>query len=201
MLTEVANLNAAGIQAATLNLGQSGSTVGNWQKDSGGLGFYEGAVAQANRIGADCVSIMLGTNDSKESIGTSAAAYKATLQGVCTNLLADVPTLRRIVLNEPPYVAPGVYGDGTDYDAGADTRLQAYIAQLNTLDNGTTIRRGSRVTYAYFQAHPDQLADGVHPNQAGHTALGGQWSDAFQTAFPQVINVNVTTPFRGGFSF
>jgi lysophospholipase L1-like esterase len=32
--------------------------------------------------------------------------------------------------------------------------------------------------FAYFQAHPENLVDGVHPNRAGYDAMAEMWMQA-----------------------
>jgi len=59
---------------------------------------------------------------------------------------------------------------------GASDVLPAYVAQIDRVIAATGATPGPDL-YAYFGAHPDQLADHLHPNGDGGRAMNQLWAD------------------------
>lgn len=156
------------------NAGLSGSTTGSW------AGAYSAAVAAFAAAECDTIHIMLGTNDAKDSVATSAAAHKSNLQTIIAGIVAGCPTVQRIVLSYSPGFPAGVYS--SDFSATALTRLASYQAQEDSLVGTGIVKAGDKLAYSWFIANPSELQDGLHPGTTGVETLGTLWSWAIQRA-------------------
>ena len=147
-------------------------------------------VGQARFIGATFAGIMLGTNDSKDSVATPSAQYKANIQVIVAALKA-VRADMKIVLNKPIWFKPDT-GYGIDFSTASLARLSLYHSVLDQLADGTSIVVGSLTAYNEVQTcgwtgatgvdnhanattnYPpapiggkSYLADGLHPYDGG----------------------------------
>ncbi len=110
-----------------------------------------GILGQVRVTGATFASIMLGTNDAKDSVATSPAQYKANLQ----TIIAALKALRsdmKIVLNKPVWFKPDS-GYGSDFSTAALGRLSQYHAVLDQLADGTSIVVGGLSAYGEIQTY------------------------------------------------
>lgn len=173
--SHVAAMNAGGIYCSGNNQGANGTTSADWA--SGGA-LLTTAISNFNSAGVKVVWIMLGANDSRVSVATSANQYSTNISGTISALLAGVTGILGVFVSYTPYIVPGS-GSG-DFNAASDTLIQAYQAKLDALVNNSTIFAGDKLAYSYFQSNQSLLRDGVHPTQAGANYLGGTlWKDAF----------------------
>lgn len=163
------SLSRGAVTVTSSNQGVSGATSADWVSGSSNLNTAKTAFASA---GVRLVNIMLGTNDSKTSVATTQAQYRANLLSLCGDLLASgfVP-----VVSYPPFLntTSGVF------DAASPGRILSYLTAIDSLVDGARIFQGDTSSYAYFQANTSALqSDGVHPTQAGSDYLGGLWAKA-----------------------
>jgi lysophospholipase L1-like esterase len=168
--TEVAGLRAAGFTVNYVNRGLSGATTAKWLPAGSAL---PAAIADFRSQGIDTVSVMLGTNDAKRLVATSPQDYLANMRMIVGALYSEASGIKRVILNIPPYLVPGSLNNA--WDAESNLLLQQYALQLEWVEGAY---RGDRSAFVYFQAHPDQLRDGVHPGVLGHAALGRAWMSA-----------------------
>jgi lysophospholipase L1-like esterase len=134
--------------------GQSGSDTSAWLPANPDR-FLSRAIAVFHETHVRVVSVMLGTNDASRYMRPT--RYHAQLAQI-VRALRDAGF--RVVVQKPPYIDPSRPG----VTPAMDRLLLAYW--------------GRSPAYAYFQAHPDQLSDGVHPTVTGMRALGVIWAAA-----------------------
>ena len=93
-------------------------------------------------------------------------SYKDNMQRIISAILAAGKTP---YLAEVPYTSDPLRSDAMifDYNAAVDELF---------VSNGITVTPPP--FYAYFQAHPGELADGIHPNGTGYQSMGFLWFDA-----------------------
>lgn len=186
-------LQEEGFLVVISNQGQSGSTTADWAVGGTYMNNALSAFASAN---VTLASIMLGTNDSKTSIFTSADTYQTRLQAICDHL---VGLGYQVVLNYVPYIIPGAYGA---WDATANPRIQEYNSRIDLIVDGVDILQGDTTAYDYFFANQALLTDGVHPNAVGSEWLGEAWAAALAGDGPTPTPGPATTrPQMFGFSF
>jgi len=110
-----------------------------------------------------------GTNDvTSDPSGAAAAAFAGRIGRMAARIEAA---------GHVPVVAPIPYSRDPAHAA-----IPAYNAALLALADSEGLLVGPDL-YAYFAAHPDQLApDGVHPTDAGNAAINRLWADWRLTA-------------------
>jgi len=137
------------------NFGVSGSTLLN----SGNKPYQkQPAFQSALEFKPDCVTIMLGTNDSKpgnwQHKDSFISDYKDLIQK-----FRDLPTHPKIYICYPPFV-PGAGNYGIN-EAGVEEAMK-YIDEIAKSENLEIIDMHSPLIQ-----HEDLFADRVHPTQAG----------------------------------
>ena len=163
--------NASSI--TVINKGQGGATSANW---IAGTTFLNDAISSINTNSCGLVFIQLGTNDPLASI--SDATHTANIQSTVSTILAGCPSVNIIVLNEVPYIVPGVGGGGLATSAW-NTSYRAYYASYSTI-TGTGVvvgATGLNFTYQFFQRNYAVYldVDGTHPTPAGRAELYYTW--------------------------
>lgn len=157
-----------------INQGKSGSTTVSWQP---GHALFDDALTIFKTQNVHVVSIMLGTNDSRADVATSPAMYRRNMEKIVEGLL-NSGVVRLVIINYTPYVVPG---KSQLRDDVATVRLQLYRKQLDMIvQERQGVVRGDTEAFEYFKQHPKQLADGVHPTDAGNKVLGRLWAQAYQ---------------------
>lgn len=109
-----------------------------------------------------------GTNDSASGDPRYATDYGARLRTIVERLRAAG---KNVLVPRIPYKLGG----------------EAYLAPYNAEVDAVRVeyRLGAAPDfYAWFLAHPEQLADGVHPNDAGARAMNALWADAARALYP-----------------
>ena len=140
------------------NDGTAGNNGGHWLDGGNGTG--------RSAISPNIVLLHIGTNDRTqgESIPTMANKLAILLNMLATNQ----PTAKVFVASAIPRT------DNATYEADQ----QVY----NALIPGLVAAMGTN--FHFVDMHgvvpPTQLADGVHPTQAGYDAMGDAWFDALQ---------------------
>jgi lysophospholipase L1-like esterase len=93
-------------------------------------------------------------------------SYKDNMQRIVSAILAAGKT---------PYLAEVPY-------TSDPLRSNAMIYEYNAAVDELFVSNGITVTpppfYAYFQAHPGELADGIHPNGTGYQSMANLWAGA-----------------------
>ena len=164
--TKLATITA--LPVSVNNQGVSGKTTVDWLP-AGSL--LTPALASGQASGSNVAIIMLGTNDSKETVNTSLASYLANLTSIANQCLLT-PGIQSVVLNCPPYhgvAAPDFYGTSLN-------RLMAYNDNLYTIctgSNGKGILLGDQAGFGYIAHTPALLGDNIHPTDTGAAGLGG----------------------------
>lgn len=174
---------------------QKAVTVSNQGVDSKGAvdfaadtgSIFTTAKAAFASAGCTHVMIMLGTNDA--AAHRSAAQFKADLQTIIGPGAGSLVTAGyTVILNYPTYIPSGANGGATD--EAATENMRSYLAEIDSLVNGTTILRGDSLAYRYFVDHQDEVqTDKTHLLDAGNISLAGMWARAFDRAVLQVTNV------------
>jgi lysophospholipase L1-like esterase len=118
----------------------------------------------------EIVSIMLGTNDSKVAENISIDDYTTNLETIINQL--KLAGIKKIILNEPPYIISKENGGNSQWDNTSITKMTGYIAAIDPLVDGEQVLRGDTQAYAYFEANQTELPDKIHPNTLGHQHLG-----------------------------
>jgi lysophospholipase L1-like esterase len=147
------------------NCAQGGTVTGEWIPSAAPTYYLERLKAHLDPATVRAVVIGLGTNDAAQSV--TKAALKANLILTIDDLLAwGAPV---VVLIKPPSRA--VLSDSL---ATANSLILQYHDAMDELEDlypGEVYAIRGR-DFAYFLAHPEQLPDGVHPNDRGYAAMG-----------------------------
>ncbi len=188
-----ANASPAGSISA-INRGASGRTTRSWLPSGVGseAGLLSNAEAAFNAAGVTIVSIMLGTNDSKITENIDKASYKANLVTIIDHLFANVPTLRKVVLQyaASPTTTYSGNGDFANSPISGYTRVLQYHAAveeiLATSGYSGRVYGSSRSGYDLYAANPPLLPDGIHP-VAGESAsvLAHAWAQGISSALAE----------------
>jgi lysophospholipase L1-like esterase len=181
----VAALSVDGLTVTATNRGIGGTTTADWLP-AAGTGYLTAAKAQFVTDGVRIVHLMLGTNDAKDSVATSTSGFGDNVRAICEDLLSAgfIP-----VVSYSPF---GVSGSFTgDFSDASIVRLIAYQTEIDKLVDGYRFYRGDAGAFEYFARHTGELSDGIHPNAAGATSLGGLWATALT---PIVASVAQTVP-------
>ena len=166
-------LNALTLLPVTVNnQGISSKTSADWLPAGTILGP---ALSSFVSGGVNIVSIMLGTNDAKESVKTPLNTYLANMSAIANACLAN-PGVTTVFIHSIPY--HGV--NGTDFNGSSLARVVAYNDNLPSICNGTNIIFGDAGAYGYFAQVPSNLADGIHPNDTGALVLGSYHARAIK---------------------
>lgn len=122
------------------------------------------------QLGLEQVFLLIGTNDANQ--GVSPGQWQRNVESIIRKLKAAGINASDIYLGRVPY------RDGTSAGAEASRQLmQEYNARIPAITANTGARIGPDF-YAYFEAHTSQLADNLHPNQAGYDAMAGLWTQS-----------------------
>ncbi len=168
------------LYSATVH-GVDGSTTADWVSGSSNL---NSAISDFGANFVETVCIMLGSNDSVANI--SADTYATHLTSTINAL--KTAGISRIILNYPPYAS-----NATWLTAGAPAFLTAYQTALQTLAATIPgVYLGDTQAYDWFSAHNSDLADGVHPNDAGAVSLAYLWSQAYRRIFLRDVAASVS---------
>lgn len=111
-------------------------------------------------------AIGYGTNDAAGD-NRDTASFKQSLTGIIQALVAAgrEPVLARI-----PY-APKEHA-----------HIDAFNAVIDELTVQHKLPKGPDL-YAHFKAHPEELADGLHPNDAGIKSINRLWAEAMEPLY------------------
>jgi lysophospholipase L1-like esterase len=158
---------AKGHPVVVANLGLPGATAA--------AGAEKIAFALSTFPWARYYLILFGSNDAflprpvpsgkgtREGEPGYAGSYKESLRKVIVGLRAEgkVPCLAKV----PFAVLPSV-------DA---TRIREYNDVIDELVSEEHLPFPAPDFFSYFQAHPSELSDGLHPNRAGYDAMAELW--------------------------
>ncbi len=172
-VTCVADLSLGGVTVSRNNQGVSGATSSDWIVGAGS-GYLSTALAAFLVANVRVVHIMLGTNDSKTSVATSAATYRANILNMCAAILnaGMIP-----VVSYPPYLNTA----SSSFDAASTGRVAGYCLQIDSLVDNVHVYAGDTTNQEYFKRNPTALqGDGVHPTQTGSDNLAGRWANALR---------------------
>jgi len=114
--------------------------------------------------------VSYGTNDMGGGDPVYAPAYHDRMRTLVTRLQQAG---KRVFVPRIPY--------GTWDPAGAV--IPVYNAEVDRVVEETGAIAGPDL-YAYFRAHPDQLADDIHPGAAGARAMNQLWSEIALGLYP-----------------
>jgi hypothetical protein len=163
--------NTYGLSVISVVKGYNGSQTSEWT--SGSI-FMNDALSAFSTAGIEYVSVCLGINDS--SMVRSREDVKSNLINICSTL---VTAGYKVILHQPePAVLPvdgytvPMQEAGASYD---DLPLEIY--------NNSTIFLGDMESRAYFTAHRDELADGVHDTETSATHRGMFWAKGISKCF------------------
>ncbi|WP_269523316.1 SGNH/GDSL hydrolase family protein [Coraliomargarita parva] len=129
--TDLSQSHSFLMTGSNANLGLSGRTSTDM------LGQIKLIMGRARLYGATFSSIMLGTNDSKDSVATSPETYKANIQTIMDGLWAVNPDMQ-IILNKPLWFLPDS-GYSSDFSTASLARIDEYRSQLDKLADGTRV--------------------------------------------------------------
>jgi lysophospholipase L1-like esterase len=102
-----------------------------------------------------------GTNDSASGDVRFSAGFETNLRALVQRLQAAG---KRVFIPTVPW------------KTGGSAYLPSYNAAVERVWALPGVRRGPDL-YAHFLAHPEHLADGVHPNGQGQAALNRLWAE------------------------
>ncbi len=113
---------------------------------------------------ANVATMMLGTNDANAA--TTATTYDTNMRAIVNGLLSDVPTLDKVFLCFSSAVDPA------RQDPADNVLLVQYQAKILAFVDNVHIFLGDDKNYQWFIDHPEELADGTHPNGDGALSMG-----------------------------
>jgi acyl-CoA thioesterase-1 len=113
-------------------------------------------------------AIGYGTNDAAGN-STDTTRFRANLQTIVDSVrgAGRVPILASI-----PFAS-----DGEHRNIPAFNRVVAELRTASSLPAGPDL-------YAWFAAHPEELEDGVHPNDRGVVSMNRLWGEAVAALYP-----------------
>ncbi len=147
-----------------INSGSSNTQSSDWVS---GSTLLNAAISAYTSAGVTKVQVMLGINDAANSV--LVGTYIANMTSQFNALVAAG---FQVIISQPTAASNALF-------PAINTLLSTYLAPLAALANGTTIVLGDQTAYSVFFAHPEYLADGIHPNDTGGQVLGGLWQAAF----------------------
>ena len=112
--------------------------------------------------------VSYGTNDASNMDPQFAPAFGERLREIVRNLQAAGKT---------------VFVPRIPSRTGGEAYLAPYNAQVDAVCSEFSLGAAPDL-YAWFIAHPDQLYDGVHPNDDGSRAMNQLWADAVRPLYP-----------------
>lgn len=172
-------LSINGLTVSVSNQAINGSATDDWFPGSANLTNAKAAFASA---GVRLVVIMLGTNDSKASLGNSAATYLAHQTAIADDLTRSgyLPIL---------CVSPWMNATTGAYTVGSPALVAAYGPQLTLLADNGHIFLGDTTAYTYFTLNPSLIqGDLIHPTQTGSDNLALIWARAVQRLVNALTN-------------
>ncbi len=170
------------------NRGVSGTTSTDWLPVGG---YLSAALSDFATNGVTHVLIMLGTNDSRAGLATSASTYASNITAINA---ACVAAGLIVVNNAPPYLVPGTVTAYT-YDEPSATLVSQYRDALPALANGTTVFMGDDQMYDVVSTNPSTyLSDGIHYNSTGNTAAWNRWAAVLDRVLYAAPPTGVTMP-------
>jgi lysophospholipase L1-like esterase len=113
-----------------------------------------------------------GTNDSGTGDPSLAPAFGARLR----MLVAKLRDAGKVVLI--PHIP---------YKTGGEWYLDAYNAQIDAVRAEFGLGAAPDF-YAWFNAHRDELRDGVHPNEAGALTMNRMWAEAAKSSYLDALS-------------
>jgi acyl-CoA thioesterase-1 len=114
-------------------------------------------------------AIMYGTNDAAGN-SSETTRFRTNMQTIVDRVRAAgrVPILAAI-----PYASDGQHQHIPEFN-----RVLDELRSTNNLAAGPDL-------YAWFAAHPDELQDGVHPNDRGAVSMNRLWAEAVDALYPR----------------
>lgn len=171
LTTYATTMTSAQVTVTGTDNGVSGTTSADWVSGSTNLIAAKTAFAAA---GVRLVLVMLGTNDAKTAVATSAAAYRANILSLVEDLIGAGYL---VSIQYPPYLSATT----GSFDAGSPARVTSYCAQIATVRGMPNLYLGDTLAYSYFKSNSAALqGDGVHPTQTGSDYQAGLWAAATQ---------------------
>jgi len=109
--------------------------------------------------------VMYGTNDAFIP-AVSKATFKSNMQAIITAIrnAGKIPYLAKVPFTTDPLVS--------------DTAILDYNTAIEELRVSNGISVVAPDFYSWFQSHPGELADGVHPNGTGYQSMANIWFTA-----------------------
>ncbi len=108
-------------------------------------------IGQARITGTTFANIMLGTNDSKNSVATTPDQYKSNICALVAALSEQNPDIK-IVLNKPLWFKPDA-GYSGDFSTASLDRIAQYHSMLDQMADGKSIVVGGMAAFDELQAH------------------------------------------------
>lgn len=163
------------------NQGVDGKGAVDFAADTGSI--FTNAKAAFASASVTHVLIMLGANDA--SAHRTAAQFKTDLQTIIGPGTGSLITAGyKVILNYPTYIPAGANSGATDQAATED--LRSYLAQIDSLIDGTNVLRGDTLAYQYFMDHRSEVqTDDTHLLDAGNISLANMWARAVDRAILQ----------------
>jgi lysophospholipase L1-like esterase len=114
-------------------------------------------------------AIGYGTNDAAGNAAET-SRFRANMQAIVTLVLAAgrVPIVATI-----PFASDGQHANIPSFNRVLDD-----VVAANALPPGPDL-------YGWFASHPDELRDGVHPNDRGVVSMNRLWSEAVDALYPR----------------
>jgi lysophospholipase L1-like esterase len=155
-------------------------TIANWGVDgatsAAGAKFISFTLSAEPR--AKYFLIMYGTNDaslpgpvpSGKGKRTGDQGYSGSYKDNLQRIISAIRSAGKI-----PCLAKVPYATSSSIDISSIREYNEVIDEL-VAANGIAVPPPD--FYAYFQEHPDEIPDGVHPNRTGYEAMANQWFTA-----------------------
>jgi lysophospholipase L1-like esterase len=153
------------------------NTVANWGVDgatsAGGARFISLTLSTVPQ--AKYFLVMYGTNDARlpgplpsgKGLRSGDPGYSGSYKDNLQRIISAIRSAGKI-----PYLAKVPYTTWSSLDISSILEYNVVVDELVAANN---IAVTPPDFYAYFQEHPDEISDGIHPNRIGYESMANLW--------------------------
>jgi len=118
------------------------------------------------------VFILYGVNDLRlNDAAFTASNFENDLSEIVDAIIAAGVLPTNIIIGSPPYLPAATYEANAPYDGGSLEKHAAYIAACAAVAMAKGIKYVDVYQYMADNGGDTLIADGIHPNDAGHAAI------------------------------
>lgn len=180
-------MTTAGYITSPLNCGRPATSAsGDW---------LDGAPNLEDHEAADYIQIALGTNNALNLQGVE--TFSAGLTDLIQACLDTYPDVHYIIVQTVAWASSSGSWGGAPAQALRVEYNDAIPDIVASFAGTGKVILGSTDIHDYFEAHPEELYDGIHPSNDGHVSLGTFWADAWIAFLNTLANITSVTIDQG----